>query len=139
MSARIEGRCLCGAVTMTATPGRELLFACHCSLCRHWTGGVFVGFSAPEAGVVVEGPVRRFRSSSFGERASCETCGAPLWFREDGGDYEFAIGQFPAASGWPLNNENYVDAAPDVLRLAGDHKRLSAAEYEAAHPHTEAV
>ncbi|WP_373355573.1 GFA family protein [Pseudoroseicyclus sp. CXY001] len=139
MSTALEGRCLCGAVRMSAVPEAERLFACHCSICRLWTGGVFLGFSAEAADVTITGPVRHYRSSPFGERTSCESCGSPLWFREDGKAYEFTAGLFPATRDWPLHNENYTDRAHRALLLAGDHKRVTSADYEARAPHVEAL
>ena len=65
----IEGRCLCGSVTIRLTEHRPEVGACHCDMCRRWTGGVYVMFTAPPEAVQIEGPVRRYRSSSFAERA----------------------------------------------------------------------
>ena len=36
------GHCLCGAVQYTATLPEEGLGACHCEMCRRWTGGPYV-------------------------------------------------------------------------------------------------
>ncbi|SHJ00284.1 GFA family protein [Wenxinia saemankumensis] len=133
----IRGACLCGAVTIAAVPAQPRLWACHCGYCRTWTGSVQVGFEAAPDGVSVEGPVRTRRPTDFSERAWCDSCGTGLWMRdaEEGSPYEFTAGLFPATRDWPLRSENYVDRAWHALRLPGDHRRLTQAEYEAANRH----
>ena len=91
---------------------------------------MFAGFDA--ADVVVEGPVRTYRSSAFAERAWCDGCGTALWFREDGGPHELSPGLFDVE--WVLEREVYADRA-GALALAGEHERVSAAEYEREHVH----
>lgn len=131
-ASAIEGRCLCGAVRVRAVRAGEIS-ACHCRPCRRWSGTVFAGFEA--SGVEVEGmeDVRTYRSSAFATRAWCGRCGTHLWFRDDGGPYELSPGLFEAAD-WPLGREVYADRAR-TFRLAGDHERVGAAEYEAEHRH----
>ena len=137
------GPCLCGAATNTgAGPHDPRVGACHCRMCQRWTGGLFLCFTADPAGVTVTGEVTRYRSSSFAERAFCPRCGSHLWFNDvdDAGQprvYELMPGLFNEARGWPLRSEIYVDRAMASLRLAGEHRRKSRAEYEAANPFVE--
>jgi hypothetical protein len=139
----LTGRCLCGAVTITVTGDHDpRVGACHCRMCQRWSGGLFLCFDAPAASVTVEGPVARFRSSPFAERAFCATCGSHLWFNdvEEGGEpvqYELMPGLFDAAHDWPLRSEIYIDRAMESARLAGDHPRKTRAEYESDNPHIE--
>ena len=130
-AAAIEGRCLCGAVTVRAVPAGGVS-ACHCRPCRRWSGAVFAGFDAER--VEIEGPVRTFRSSAFAARAWCGECGTHLWFRDDGRPYELSPGLFDEAADWPLEREVYADRAR-AFRLSGAHERVSAAAYEMEHPH----
>ena len=133
----MEGACLCGAVTVRVEPGDRILSACHCSMCRRWTGSVQYGFAVPPEDTTISGPVKSYASSAFSTRAWCDTCGSALWLRDGEGDYEFVPGLFPETGDWPLDHENYVDRAPVSMRLAGDHRRITAAEYEATSPHVE--
>lgn len=137
----IEGRCVCGAVTiMVDGTHEETIGACHCRLCQRWSGGVFFCFTAAPDAVRVRGEVRSFRSTPFAERAFCPACGAHLWFRDLPDDaapekirnYELLPGLFNAARDWPLRSEIYTDRAFACARLAGDHPRKTRAEYEAA-------
>ena len=95
------------------------------------------GFVAPADAVRVTGQVATYRSSPFAERAFCATCGTHLWFRDDGGDYELVPGLFEEAAGFPLSREVYADRAFAAVPLAGDHARVSRADYESSHPFVE--
>jgi hypothetical protein len=50
---------------------------------------------------------------------------------QDDTPYELMPGLFDAARGWPLRSEVYFDRAFVSARLAGDHRRVTRAEYEA--------
>lgn len=129
----IEGRCLCGAVTLYLGRHAEAVSVCHCSMCRRWTGFAMAVVAAGAEEMRVEGPVARYRSSEFAERAWCERCGTHLWVRDDGGDYDVMPGLFEAAQDFPLVREVYADRAMASARLAGEHPRVTAADYEASH------
>jgi hypothetical protein len=101
-------------------------------MCQRWSGGLFLCFNADEDGVTVDGPVMRFASSDFAERAFCSLCGSHLWMRDHTGEsYELMPGLFDAARDWPLRSEVYSDRAMASVRLGGDHRRATQAEYEA--------
>lgn len=133
----IEGRCLCGAVRISIETLPKGASACHCSMCRRWTGAAFWGMIAPEHEVRVTGEVARYRSSDFAERTWCPACGTQLWFRDDGAAYELMPGLFDAAAEIPLAREVYADRAFACVPLAGDHARVSRADYEKDNPFVE--
>lgn len=132
----LNGHCLCGAVTITVTGQHDpRVGACHCRMCQRWSGGLFLCFEADADAVTVTGQVARYRSSSFAERAFCPRCGSHLWFndvddRGQASSYELMPGLFDAARDWPLRSEVYADRAMKSLQLAGEHRRVSRAEYE---------
>ena len=132
MADTLTGRCLCGAVTVRVKGDHDpRVGACHCRMCQRWSGGLFLCFNGHE--VEVEGPVTRFQSSPFGERAFCATCGSHLWFHnlQEGGDrYELMPGLFDEARDWPMGSEIYTDRRLASTELAGNHKRGTRAEYE---------
>lgn len=139
----LTGHCLCGAVTITVAGAHDpRVGACHCRMCQRWTGGLFVCFTAEASAVAVAGDVTRFRSSAFAERAFCPRCGSHLWFNDvaEGAEperYELMPGLFDAARDWPMRSEIYVDRALASIRLAGEHRRKTRAEYEADNPFVE--
>lgn len=133
-SAAILGHCLCGAVTITVTGAHDPRpGACHCRMCQRWSGGLFLCFEADGDGVTVDGPVARYASSIFAERAFCSVCGSHLWMRDTGPDdtsYGLMPGLFDEAANWPLRSEIYVDCAMSSVPLGGHHPRATRAEYE---------
>jgi hypothetical protein len=139
-SGTITGHCLCRAVTITVAGQHDpRVGACHCRMCQRWSGGLFLCFTADPSAVTVTGPVTRYRSSSFAERAFCPRCGSHLWFNDVDADgrpqsFELMPGLFDAAQDWPLRSEIYVDRAMACVRLQGDHRRKTRAAYEADHP-----
>jgi hypothetical protein len=128
----LVGQCLCGAVEVRVPEHAGEVSACHCGYCRRWTGAAMWCLAAPS--VAFDGPVKRYRSSPFAERAWCDTCGTHLWIRNDDGAYDLMPGLFEGARALPLVREVYADRAFAGVRLAGGHRRVSAAEYEATHP-----
>lgn len=137
--AALTGHCLCGAVSIRVQGDHDpAIGACHCRMCQIWSGGLFLCFDAPAASVEIKGPVTRYPSSSFSERAFCTRCGSHLWMRDTGQDdaiYNLMPGLFDAAARFPLRSEIYTDRALDSIRLSGDHPRATRAEYEAQAAH----
>lgn len=138
MSA-LHGHCLCGAVTIEVAEHRGFTAVCHCRMCQRWTGGLFICVPAGPEGVTIAGPVVRYPSSDFAERAFCGTCGSHLWFRAHGGDGHYALmpGLFDGALDLPLKSEIYTDRAMSGLALPGEHRRATRAEYESRNDHLE--
>ncbi len=130
----LQGQCMCGSVTVTATPAREALGACHCDQCRRWTSSMLVTFPA-EPGYAALGPVKTFTSSDWAERAFCSDCGSALWYRitlpgEMHGQTQIAAGLFED-TGHPLSLELYIDKKPAGYAFAGDRRQMTKAEVEA--------
>jgi hypothetical protein len=135
----MRGQCLCGAVRFEATPSEMHSHACHCEMCRRWTGSAMVAVAVPPEGVRFEGgeAVRTFRSSEWAERAFCGTCGTTLYYRvtiegPEQGTYYMALGAFDEPDAMPLASEIYIDVKPSSYAFAGDHPRITKAEKEAS-------
>ena len=132
----IEGRCLCGAVTVNATVSTARMRACHCDMCRQHTSGAFVSLETDA--LTFEGPVATYKSSDWAERGFCSTCGSTLFYATtDDGVRNVAAGLFENAGGGTLKIEFFADQCPQGYRLEGDHRRLSTAETEAMFAPTE--
>lgn len=127
MTERLDGRCLCGAVTFTATP-KGGIGACHCQMCRRMSGGVFLAVEC-ETDVAVQGPVKTYESSAWAVRQFCGECGSTLFWRSKAGDAVAASVQaFEDPSAFALETEIYIDAKPSSYEFSGDHPRLTEAE-----------
>ena len=79
--SKLEGRCLCGAVTYTAQ-GEPLWTAlCHCGNCQRQGGGAFsITVGVEEAALRVGGELREYVKDPAGARRRfCPTCGTPVY------------------------------------------------------------
>ncbi|WP_298841212.1 GFA family protein [uncultured Roseobacter sp.] len=125
----LNGRCLCGAVTVTVQTENPRLRACHCDMCRRHTSGAFFSVDTMPGTLVVEGPATSFASSDWAERGFCGTCGSTLWYGTvHDGMRHLAAGLFDNAAGGELKLEFYADRCPSGYSLAGDHRRLNTEE-----------
>jgi hypothetical protein len=77
------GSCLCGAVHFKATGQLGGVVYCHCSQCRKQTGHYYATTNILDDDLLVEGAenITWFRSSEFGERGFCRTCGSALFWK----------------------------------------------------------
>ena len=128
-----SGRCLCGAVTFTAEGVDAHVHACHCTMCRRWSGGP--GLSASVASVRFEGSehIARYDSSAWAERGFCTRCGTHLFYRLKARDhYIMCLGAFEDQAPFAVTGEIYIDEKPASYALAGDHPRLTGAEFMAS-------
>ncbi|MGV6847738.1 MAG: GFA family protein [Marinibacterium sp.] len=126
-----KGQCMCGAVRFSARDVPSEYGACHCEMCRRWTGSALLGVTLPDGKVTWDGEehITRVQSSSWAERAFCNRCGSGLWFRVtiDGpyaGNVELPIGLFDDAGGMTMNNEIYIDHKPDSYAYAGEGRTV---------------
>ena len=130
MSQQLEGRCLCGAVTVSAqADDTPRLRACHCDMCRQHTSGMFMSIETDPASVRISGPPQAFRSSEWAERGFCGTCGSTLYYRTiEDSVHNLAAGLFPNAGGGEMKIEFFSDMCPRGYALAGEHRKLTTKE-----------
>ena len=138
MSGDLHGQCLCGAVQVTVRNAPHDLGACHCAMCRRWTGSAFITLDVPESDMTVTGAdhVRSYTSSDWAERSFCGTCGSTLWYRLKHGmgptDYYMAAGLIDDLSGQRLTREIFIDKKPAAFAFAGPTHQLTEAEFLAS-------
>ncbi|WP_232825405.1 GFA family protein [Albibacillus kandeliae] len=134
MSER-TGQCMCGAVSFTAKDVPDVFGACHCEMCRRWTGSALLAVTVPGSGLTWTGEahIRTLQSSDWAERAWCQRCGSGLYYHvtaegpmSEG--YEIPIGLFDNLDGMSLGSEIYIDHKPEAFAFAGEHKRLTRSE-----------
>ncbi|MGC8713094.1 MAG: hypothetical protein ACP5RH_11940 [Leptodesmis sp.] len=63
----MEGKCLCGAITVT-TPDKPHIDACHCGMCWRWGGGPALGDYFVPAGLFQDGVEFEFTEQIFIDR-----------------------------------------------------------------------
>lgn len=125
----IHGQCLCGAVDVRVDRFGDRMSACHCDMCRRWTGSAFMAVHARGDNVTLTGPVKTLGTSEWAERGWCDACGSTLFYRlKQDGSYGLSAGLFEDAAGRSLTEEYYTDQKPAGWAFAGDHKRMNEAE-----------
>ncbi|MDJ0786137.1 MAG: GFA family protein [Myxococcota bacterium] len=125
-----NGRCLCGAVELTASQIEPHIHACHCSMCRRWSGGPALAVTVGSLEIRGEENVSVYDSSPWAERAFCKLCGTNLFYRiKETGMTVLWSGTLDSADGLELAGEIYVDEKPGFYDLAGDHPRQTGEEF----------
>ena len=127
------GKCMCGAVTFIAKQTAEGVSACHCGMCRRWSGGVWMGVGVKEITWESEEALRTIQSSDWAERGFCSECGTSLFYRLTAeGKYQgvtsVSLGCLDDPSGLEIQREWFIDKKPDAYALAGDHQTVTEAE-----------
>ncbi len=129
------GQCLCGAVKYTVSAKLNETGACHCSMCRRWSGGVYLGVQVAPDAIAFEGAenITAFASSDWAERAFCSKCGSNLYYRMTApgplcGTYHIGLGTVDQPNGIPLTGEIFIDEKPDGYAFAGDTNKMTGAE-----------
>jgi hypothetical protein len=124
------GKCLCGAVRFTAENVKSEHSACHCGMCRRWSGGSpFFAVRADDVKFEGEENVGRYDSSDWAQRGFCKTCGTSLFYYFKAAKrYAMSAGVFDDNAQFKLTREIFVDRKPVGYSLAGDHPRWTEEE-----------
>lgn len=127
----ISGKRLCGAITFSAQAENGNIGACHCAMCRTWSGGVLLAVEGASAlKVSGEDHLAVYKSSDWAERCFCKTCGTNLFWRSATFNHTAVMaGAVENVEDLNLAKEIYVDAKPDYYAFAGDRPRLTEAEF----------
>lgn len=128
----MKGRCLCGQVTFAAVPVRLEMEACHCSMCRRWSGGVGFYVDVSALHFADEASLAVYRSSAWGERLFCKTCGSSLAWRMVSGEFiTVAAAAFEEAERFAFTGEIFIDEKPAGYAFANDTHKLTGAQVAA--------
>src|SRR5687768_12526221 len=132
--ASSSGGCLCGAVRFVAEGAEPHYHACHCGMCRRWSGGAPL-LSLNVRSVQFDGVdhVVRYKSSEWAERGFCRVCGTNLFYLLlPTQTYSMSLGVFDDISSFAFTREIFIDHKPESYAFAGDRPRLTEAEVFAA-------
>jgi hypothetical protein len=125
-----HGGCLCGRVRFSIAKPSHHAIACHCSMCRRWSGGVLFSIDAEHA-VSFDGEEHLvwYRSSDWAERGFCRTCGSGLVYRlTQSGQLIVSAGALDDQSTLELGTEFFVDEKPAYYAFANDTEKLTGQE-----------
>jgi hypothetical protein len=129
------GGCLCGAVRYDLAAPPTEYGACHCGMCRKFSGGIELGLMVPPDGVTwtADTSLRTYASSEWAERGFCGTCGSSLFWRLTApGDMQgllsLSAGSLDDFDGLTFASEVYIDCKPASHAFAGARRRMTEAE-----------
>jgi hypothetical protein len=116
----------------------EEVAACHCSMCRTWSGGPLLAVECA-AGVRIEGEeyVTVYPSSDWAERGFCRRCGTHLFYRlKEGPHYAVPVGLVDGGQPWQLAQQIFIDEKPAYYAFANRTRDLTGpqvfAQFQAA-------
>jgi hypothetical protein len=126
---RMNGRCLCGAVSFETadTPGRPgEIGACHCGFCRRWGGGPLLAVHCgPDVRFQGQEHIATYASSDWAERAFCRTCGTHLYYKLLAtGEYFVPAGALDTDA-LVMTSQIYIDKQPPSYAFANDTPTLT--------------
>lgn len=120
----VKGQCLCGAVTFTAENTDTGVGACHCDMCRKWSGGPLLAVDCG-TDVVFQGAenISIYSSSEWAERGFCKLCGSNLFYRlKTTGQHIVCAGALDSEAQLVLDHQVFVDEKPDYYNFEGADK-----------------
>lgn len=124
------GKCLCGAVKVIAKTMSTHVGACHCSMCRKWTGGPLLAVDC-KSDVEFEGKenVSVYNSSEWAERAFCSKCGTHLYYRLKEQDlYIMLAGLFDTDARLHFDHQIFIEEKPEYYSFANETKNMTGEE-----------
>ena len=125
-----ESSCLCGAVSIKAAGISRTFYACHCDMCRKWSGGPALAVNCG-SDVSINGAenITVFNSSEWAERGFCSRCGTHLFYRVKGqNQYIIPVGFFDNLQGLEFESQLFIDNKPEYYCFANETKNLTRAE-----------
>ncbi len=125
-----EGSCLCGAVKIEALQMDPHVGACHCGMCRKWSGGPLLAVDCGTS-VVFQGQehITVYDSSPWAERGFCSQCGSNLFYRlKENQQYIVPVGLFDGEKEFVFDHQIFIDRKPAYYSFANETKNKTEAE-----------
>lgn len=129
------GTCLCGAVTLSFDLTTEIFDACHCGMCRTWSGGPALTVDGgSDVAFKGEGFITTYDSSAWAERGFCKSCGTHLFYRfKHSKHYNFPLGLLKNVEHLQFKMQIFIDRKPEQYSFANKTEQMTEAEVFAKH------
>lgn len=124
------GKCLCGSVELTVEYSSNEVAACHCEMCRNWSGGPMLAIDCTDA-VTISGEenVTRFSSSEWAERGFCNKCGTHLfYYLKPNGHYHLPVGLLKSEEDYNLTHQIFIDEKPSFYDFKNETINMTGPE-----------
>ncbi len=126
----VKGSCLCGAVNISTTAVNNHIGACHCSMCRKWSGGALLGVEC-DGNISFSGEeyIGIYQSSQWAERGFCNKCGSHLFYRlKEKNHYYIPVGIFDNNEGFVFDLQVFIEEKPEYYSFANETKSITGEE-----------
>ena len=129
-TSNARGSCLCGAVKVAVVTQKQNVAACHCSMCRTWSGGPLLALeSVNDIEIDGEENVKLYASSDWAERGFCQRCGTHLFYRLKSGDhYAIPVGLVDNGEAWSFDTQIFIDQKPVYYHFSNDTHNMTGQE-----------
>ncbi len=127
---KTNSKCLCGAIELEVELSNTEIAACHCSMCRKWSGGPMLAIDSGELkSISNESLVTRYQSSEWAERGFCSKCGTHLfYFLKPANQYHFPIGLLDSDSKYKFSHQIFIDEKPEYYSFSNETQNMTGAE-----------
>ena len=128
-----EGQCLCGSIHLKTSSMKPNLGACHCGMCRRWSGGPFLAVDCG-TDLQVEGQEHLgvFNSSDWAERAFCKKCGTVLFYKLKEANQYIVSSEAFNEKDLNFDHQIFIDEKPKYYDFSNQTKDMTGAEVFAA-------
>lgn len=132
-----KGSCLCGSVQIIASTMNRKLVACHCDMCRKWTGGPLLSVSCgTDVTFSGEEYICIYDSSQWAERGFCKKCGSGLFYRfKEKKQYYIPIGLFENCKDITFEEQLFIDKKPEYYSFSNETNNMTEEELYVKYTH----
>lgn len=125
-----NGSCLCGKVRISAKSMSTHAGACHCGICRKWTGGPLMAVDCgTEVSFSGEEHIKVYSSSDWAERGFCRQCGSHLFYRlKENNQHIMPVGLFDKLDDIEFDHQVFIDDKPKYYDFANKTKNMTGEE-----------
>lgn len=123
----VKGKCLCGSVEITVANASSDIGACHCGMCRKWSGGPLLAVDCG-TDVTISGNdnVSTFQASEWAQRGFCKQCGTHLFYKLiANGQYMMPAGLFEGSPEFNFDHQIFIEEKPGYYDFANQTVNLT--------------
>lgn len=127
---RARGKCLCGSIALEVELSNTEMAACHCNMCRTWSGGPMLAVDCGDSlKFADEKLVKRYQSSEWAERGFCASCGTHLfYYLIPGNQYHLPAGLLDIQLRYTFTHQIFIDEKPEYYSFSNETKNMTGAE-----------
>ena len=130
MKSTIEAKaaCLCGSINLKVMQMSKMVGACHCSICRKWSGSPMLAVDCHDQ-VTFDGEenITVYNSSEWAERGFCSKCGTHLFYRlKQPLKYVMPAGLFD--EDFEFDHQIFVEEKPEYYKFANETHDMTGEE-----------